>query len=83
MSEETTINGMPKGHMERYHPHGIREGDICKYLQGIEKTTAQPKGANDKNRYATLAEEITADKASLWRNTIGENYERGDRDGRW
>ena len=66
MSEETTINGMPKGHMERYHPHGIREGDICKYLQGIGKTTVQPKGANAKNRYATLAEEITADNASLW-----------------
>lgn len=25
---------MPKGHMERYHPHGIHEGDTCKYKSG-------------------------------------------------
>ena len=33
MAEEN-IGKMPKGHMERYHPHGIEEGDSCKYIFG-------------------------------------------------
>ena len=31
-------NGMPEGHMERYHPNGIQEGDRCKYIREDKKT---------------------------------------------
>ena len=72
MSEELKPIWMPKVHIERYHPNGIHEGDICKYLHGLGKKHAQGKSSHAKNRYATLSEGVRVDKAALWlRDNLG------------
>lgn len=50
MSEDKQNGAMPAGHMERYHPHGIKEGDTCKYLDGGLASHESPSGNPSINK---------------------------------